>query len=681
MYFTKNQKSKPKKSVESLNLLCIVLEIDPKYIYENIEKFKDALLDLIKNAETNVNWKIISHVARSFHYLKDFENITSQKVEGMRNLFLKGLLQLVFAHQGTIDPDYSDALEKIIHLCFLYRKNPESICEFVIKYMSQFLAIPLNENSKEDIQNEGVSEGALWMLKLIHLFETVSHITIKFLMFYDITINNLEKIKNKRIETTTNSINTTDLSLLRSKQKPRQSVNNKIFPEDTTNENDQELEKAFGGAEAEYDIKKQALQTIINKGLLGGNLLNEFFHRAIQIIQPYLDKETGWDTYHPATYVPGSNTDESDSKESEHNVETRDYPGIQFNNLELKLLQICVTCLCNFMILSPFICEEYLDTLFRLLEAESIPTSIKNNILVTMGDLIRRHSTILTEKKELIFRNLRTKDDNLRRTSVIVLCQLVLNDYLKLRGEVIDFVLLLNDSNMQIRHTLGTFFQELKKKDPKIFSNMIPDAINRFSTFQVSLKNEKEKAELQKDSEGEKKIVDEEKESDADPEELEKLLEKNKRAYDDLYEQERLHTLFTKFLKFILDFIDKDKIGPMLVEKLCNKLKFNKKRLEIMNIFKCFYFFVSNDNAVLKLLESSSIIKEKMDDPQVKEIMTSLINIKLKKSMKVNKTTLDDLEKIVNIRTHNDEEELQSQISRSSKAKKSKMKTKSKIKL
>jgi hypothetical protein len=446
----------------------------------------------------------------------------------------------------------------------------------------------------------------------------------------------------------TSILNKENSLILKSNRKERKI---QIEKSNDAKESQKEIEKTFGGAEAEYEMKKQALQNILNKGLLKNNLLFEYFVRVKKIIIPYIEKEKEWNSFYPFTYIPG--TEDSDEQE-DNDVEEE-------NNLETRLFLTSVDCLCKFMILIPKVCEENLDIFFTLMEASSTPKSIKNNLLVTMGDLIRRHSTIMTEKKKLIFRNLRLKNPELRRTSVIVLCQLVLNDYLKLRGEVIDFVLLLNDSNRQIRKTLNTFFQELKKKDPKIFSNMIPDAINRFSTFQVH-------------SQSEQVVENENKIQEESDDNQENLSQNTKTKFEKIYEQERLHDVFTKFLKFIIDFIDKDKTGPVLVEKLCNKLKFNKNKLEILNIFKCFYFFVSNDNAVLKILENSSVIKEKLEHIEVHEMMISLINVKLKKSNKVAKTTLDDFEKLVQSKDIGNED------SKTTKARQSKTKSKSKFK-
>lgn len=139
-FFIKNRGPEPDKAEEALKLLCLVLEVNPRYIHENMENFRQALLFIIKSEPETLNWGIVAQLARACQFLNDFKLVHSPSVDGLRNLFLKALLQLVFKHQGTSAHHYSTALEKIIHLCFIYRKNPESICEFIIKTMAVFLS-------------------------------------------------------------------------------------------------------------------------------------------------------------------------------------------------------------------------------------------------------------------------------------------------------------------------------------------------------------------------------------------------------------------------------------------------------------------------------------------------------------------------------------------------------------
>jgi hypothetical protein len=146
-FFIKHQNTNEEKAVEALKLLCLVFEANPKYIQENIEKFSQVLLKIIKTSHEKINWKIIAQLAKTFHYLNDFKKVILPNVQGLRTLYLRGLIQLMFTHQGTTDFAYSEAVEKIIHLCFIYRSNPESICELIIRNMSSFLS--------EDIQQEG----------------------------------------------------------------------------------------------------------------------------------------------------------------------------------------------------------------------------------------------------------------------------------------------------------------------------------------------------------------------------------------------------------------------------------------------------------------------------------------------------------------------------------------------
>jgi hypothetical protein len=149
-YFIQMQKKDIDKAVEALKLLCLVLEANPKFIKENMENFSQVLLSIIKMEPSEINWRVIGQLAKAFHYLNDFKMVQMDNVKGLRCLYLKGLLQLMFSHQGTKDHAYCNAMEKIIHLCFVYRSHPESVCEFILKTMASFLGEEKSLDGKGD---------------------------------------------------------------------------------------------------------------------------------------------------------------------------------------------------------------------------------------------------------------------------------------------------------------------------------------------------------------------------------------------------------------------------------------------------------------------------------------------------------------------------------------------------
>lgn len=63
----------------------------------------------------------------------------------------------------------------------------------------------------------------------------------------------------------------------------------------------------------------------------------------------------------------------------------------------------------------------------------------------------------------------------------MVLTHLILNDMIKIKGEICDFALLLDDPCAKIQGMVKLFFQELHKKDPKLIYNLLPEAISKMS--------------------------------------------------------------------------------------------------------------------------------------------------------------------------------------------------------
>ena len=105
----------------------------------------------------------------------------------------------------------------------------------------------------------------------------------------------------------------------------------------------------------------------------------------------------------------------------------------------------------------------------------------------------------------------------------MVITHLVLNDMLKLKGEIVDICMLMEDPDSRIRDQVQLFLSELHSKGNNIIYNLFPNAISRISQEFPSLA----------------------------PSEFENIS------------------------KNLLSFISKDKQMEAIVEKLCQKLRHN----------------------------------------------------------------------------------------------------------
>ena len=63
----------------------------------------------------------------------------------------------------------------------------------------------------------------------------------------------------------------------------------------------------------------------------------------------------------------------------------------------------------------------------------------------------------------------------------MVITHLILNDMLKLRGEIVDICMLLEDEDERIRDQVKLFLYELHSKGGHIIYNLFPKAIGRLS--------------------------------------------------------------------------------------------------------------------------------------------------------------------------------------------------------
>lgn len=63
----------------------------------------------------------------------------------------------------------------------------------------------------------------------------------------------------------------------------------------------------------------------------------------------------------------------------------------------------------------------------------------------------------------------------------MVINHLILNDMLKLRGEIVDICILLEDSDERIKDQVKLFLHELHAKGQHLIYNLFPKAIGRLS--------------------------------------------------------------------------------------------------------------------------------------------------------------------------------------------------------
>lgn len=123
----------------------------------------------------------------------------------------------------------------------------------------------------------------------------------------------------------------------------------------------------------------------------------------------------------------------------------------QFASPEVIVLERCaIMALCKAMCVSSKLCAENIDLVFQILESK-IEFGVKCNVIISLGDMFNRFPNILNEHTQRMFTLLHDDQNRVRRQTMIVITHLILNDMLKIRGEIVDICMLLEDQDVQIK--------------------------------------------------------------------------------------------------------------------------------------------------------------------------------------------------------------------------------------
>ncbi|GMF35129.1 unnamed protein product [Phytophthora lilii] len=152
----------------------------------------------------------------------------------------------------------------------------------------------------------------------------------------------------------------------------------------------------------------------------------------------------------------------------------------EFKGDEL-LTECAVVALSKFMAVSEEFCEKHLQLLFTILQDSPQP-SVRGDVIIALGDLSFRFPNLVEPWTSHLYNRLRDVDLNVRKNTIVVLSHLILNDMIKVKGQISEIAISLVDENDGIRNLAKLFFFELSKKGNNPIYNMLPDAIGQLST-------------------------------------------------------------------------------------------------------------------------------------------------------------------------------------------------------
>jgi condensin complex subunit 1 len=244
------------------------------------------------------------------------------------------------------------------------------------------------------------------------------------------------------------------------------------------------------------------------------------------------------------------------------------------------LRQSAVLALCKFMCISSEFCEKHLPLLFYTATNEVTTNAIlQANLAVAMGDLAFRFPNAIEPYTPRIYAMLKDPSRRVRRHTLMVLTHLILNDMVKVKGQVCEIALCLEDSDPRIRDMSRLLFHELSKRSNNPIYNLLPEIISRLSQ-----------------------------------------MEAQKQA-------------FRSIMAFLLSFIKKEKQNEVLVEKICQRFPTCGTISQKAALAFCLANLKANDKCIKILNDSFKFYKDALFDEEVFKCF-SLIVQKAKTFMK-----------------------------------------------
>ena len=119
--------------------------------------------------------------------------------------------------------------------------------------------------------------------------------------------------------------------------------------------------------------------------------------------------------------------------------------------------------LSKFMLVSSEFCESHLQLLFTVLE-RSVEPIIRANLIIALGDMSFRFPNTVEPWTPRMYARLHDDSVSVRSNTLTVLTHLILNDMIKVKGQISDMACCIVDTVDKIAGLAKLFFAELSKK-------------------------------------------------------------------------------------------------------------------------------------------------------------------------------------------------------------------------
>jgi hypothetical protein len=194
-------------------------------------------------------------------------------------------------------------------------------------------------------------------------------------------------------------------------------------------------------------------------------------------------------------------------------------------------------------------CEKQLPLLFTILSRAHNPR-IRALTVIALGDLAFRFPNMVEPYTSHLYARLRDADTRVRKNTLMVLTHLILNDMVKVKGQVGEIAVCLSDHDQRISDLTRIFFTELSKRSSNPIYNILPDTLSCLSRLASGeVQNQEFAAAIVADAGGVN--------TGPSPVALRQL---DRETFRDI-------------VRFLLSFIGKDKQSDSLAEKLLHRFE------------------------------------------------------------------------------------------------------------
>eukprot|EP01052_Picozoa_sp_SAG31_P006669 SAG31_NODE_308_length_17951_cov_4.779240_16_plen_762_part_00 len=528
----------------ALTIISFVANAKPTTVQENIDKLLSITLS--PSITTADGLCLAKSACVALQKLKNLGVVLSPE----HPLFAKLLAVVEAQYTGSnrkgrqaFDAQWFAASEQSLNTVYALCVHPEALCTKLVQSMATSARL-FGANSA-DQQSTRISKRGLSRLLFI-----VGHAAVKQLVFIEETASRLKK--------------GTDANRLAAAEEAQSQKNGKKGNKQKKSDepgSPRGLEAELGISAAIEEGEAEIIREIAEQEILAGtNLLGTFAHTVSSICT------LAYTSHGSAGGCPATEVDE----------------GVR---------EVAVLALCKLMTVGAKYCEDNLQLLFTVLAKDKSPR-VRANIIIALGDLAFRFPNQLEPWSAHFYAMLGDTDLTVRKHTLMALTHLILNDMIKVRAQVAEIAMCLEDTSSRMQELARLFFSELSHKGTSNpIYNYLPDIIGRLSH------NGK-----------------------IDPE------------------------AFQRIVKFLISFIEKDKQAEGLIEKLCHRFRGTAERSQWRDIAFCLSLLNYSDRCIKKISELFKCYADKLWDEKVNEAFGVIVAKGRKFAKPETKLLLDEYE-------------------------------------